>query len=94
METIEIGKIDSWSVLVKPWPNHTDTSLWWDVRVKHKDAKGAYWLNWNGKRFANGKAFHDFERKNPDLAVRVYETLQAWNGKQTEGGHEDGRASG
>lgn len=81
METVEIGRIDSWSVLVKPWPNYSDKSLWWDVRIKHKDAKGAYWLNWNGKRFASGKSLRSLEEKKPDLIGRVHEALQTWNGK-------------
>jgi hypothetical protein len=77
MEVTEIGRIGQWAVLVKPWPNYDDNATWWDVRVKHDDAKGSYWLAWNGERFARNKSLESIA-KNPGLADRVSQALKNW----------------
>jgi len=77
MEVTEIKRIGPWSVLVKPWPLYDESGPWWDVRVKHQDANGAYWLGWNGKRFAQGKSLISLA-KNPGLTEQVEETLKDW----------------
>jgi hypothetical protein len=81
VEVTEVSRFGPWSVLVKPWPAYTGNQAWWDVRLKHKDAKGAYWLAWNGKRLARSKATKSIVDKNPELLEQVHEALQAWHSK-------------
>jgi hypothetical protein len=94
METVEIAKTGDWSIAVKPWPSYSEAVAWWEVRVKHKNAKGSYWLGWNGNRLAKNKSMASMQFKNPELFEEVYETLQAWSAKKPAKGDEDGRASG
>ena len=77
MEVTEIKRIGPWSVLVKPWPSYDEAGLWWDVRVKHQDAKGAYWLGWNGSRLAKNKSLASLAN-NTGLTEQVEETLRQW----------------
>jgi hypothetical protein len=78
METTQIKRIGPWSILVKPWPSYDTTGPWWEVRVKHDDAEGAYWLNWNGRRLARSRALNNIESRNPGLTGEVHEALKTW----------------
>ena len=82
MQITQIGRIGPWAILVQPWPSYDTTGPWWDVRVKHDDAKGAYWLNWNGHRLARSRALSNIESRNPDLTGEVHETLKTWYTQQ------------
>ena len=77
MEVTEIKRIGPWSIQVKPWPVYDEVGPWWDVRVKHQDAKGAYWLGWNGKRLAKNKSLASLSN-NPGLTEQVEDTLKQW----------------
>lgn len=78
MDKISIGTVGDWDVRVVPWPSYSDRTAWWTVQVKHQDAKGGYWLNWNGKRFANGEPLKRLEEKNPKLFEELNEKFKAW----------------
>jgi hypothetical protein len=82
MQITQIGRIGPWAILVQPWPSYDTTGPWWDVRVKHDDAKGAYWLNWNGHRLARSRALSNIESRNPGLIGEVHETLKTWYTQQ------------
>lgn len=79
MDKISIGTVGDWDVRVVPWPSYNERTAWWTVQVKHKDAKGGYWLNWNGKRFANGEPMRRLAEKNPELHKGLYEKFKTWS---------------
>lgn len=85
MDKVEIGTIGEWQVRVIPWPSYSNCQAWWTVQVKHQDAKGGYWLNWNGERFAKGSALLKIAQRYPELERRLHEIFKAWSGTKAHG---------
>jgi hypothetical protein len=79
MDFVSIGTIDDWDVSILPWPSYGEHGVWWTVKAKHKDAKGAYWLNWNGRRFADSVPLYRLYERNPSLHEELLKKLAAWS---------------
>ena len=84
MDFVSIRTIEEWSVSILPWPSYGEHGAWWTVRVKHRDAKGGYWLNWNGQRFAESVPLYRLYERNPNLHEDLLKKLKAWSAGQAD----------